>query len=292
MSAPHRAGVVALLGVPNAGKSTLLNRLVGQKLAIVTPKPQTTRSRILGILTLEGAQVLLVDTPGRHVATHPLNQALNAQVVEAVRDCDVALLLVDPRRGLDAQSAALAAEIRSAGRPLFAVATKCDRAEAAEGDWPPPEFAYAAAFRVSARTGEGIETLLDAIVGALPASPPFYPEDDLTDRSLRWLAAELVREAAFRELAQELPYQVAVEVERFDESRADVVEIRAQLLVARESQKRIVIGAGGQKVKQIGIRARREIERLVGRKVHLELWVKPDRDWDKRPKRLNALGYH
>ena len=278
----HRAGVVALLGRPNAGKSTLLNRLLGQKLAIVTAKPQTTRSRILGISNPPGAQILWLDTPGLHEGGKALNRVLNAIALAAAEDCDLALLLVDPARGLDPELAALRARLVERGAAVLVVATKADLHA---GGLP-------ADLRVSAQTGEGIEALLAAVVERLPPAPPYYDDpEQLTDRPLRWLAAECVREAVFEELEQELPYATAVEVEGFDESRPERVHIRAQLLVERASQKRIVVGAGGEQVKRIGIRARAALEALLGSRVHLELWVKVEPDWPKRKRRLDALGY-
>lgn len=281
--AEHRAGVVALLGRPNAGKSTLLNRLLGQKLAIVTAKPQTTRSRILGISNPPGAQILWLDTPGLHEGGgKPLNRVLNAIALAAAEDCDLALLLVDSARGPDPELAAFRERLVGRGTSVLRVATKLDLAAAGA----PAEL------RVSARTGEGIEALLAAVVERLPLAPPYYDDpEQLTDRPLRWLAAECVREAVFEELEQELPYATAVEIESFDESRPDRVHIRAQLLVERASQKRIVVGAGGEQVKRIGIRARAALEALLESRVHLELWVKVEPEWPKRKRRLDALGY-
>jgi GTP-binding protein Era len=282
----HRAGVVALLGRPNAGKSTLLNRLLGQKLAIVTAKPQTTRSRILGISTGPDAQVLWLDTPGLHDGRgRPLNRVLNAIAISAAEDCDLALLLADPARGLGEELAALAARLREAGRRVLVVGTQADRGPPRAGE-PSPDLV------VSARTGEGIDAMLEAVVAELPVAPRYYDDPDhITDRPLRWLAAEAVREAVFEELEQELPYATAVEIESFDESREDCVRIRAQLLVERPSQKGIVIGAGGEQVKRIGIRARQALEALLGNRVHLELWVKVEPNWTKRRRRLESLGY-
>jgi GTP-binding protein Era len=289
----HRFGRVALLGRPNAGKSTLLNHLLGEKLAIVTAKPQTTRSLILGILTRPDAQIALIDTPGFHSSERALNQALLGVVEQATRDCDAAVLLVEPEQGFGADHDSLLARLGTRGVPVLLVATQIDRPGAAAAPWPPPQAAQAAAtLRISARTGEGVEALLDAIVACLPEGPPLYPDDHLTDRTLRFLAAELVREAAFEELSQEVPYSLAVEIASFDESDPERVRIRAHLLVERPSQKQIVIGARGAMIKRIGVRARRGIERLLGTRVHLELWVKVEPRWFRRPKRLKSLGYH
>jgi len=289
----HRAGVVALLGRPNVGKSTLMNALVGEKLAIVTPKPQTTRSRLLGIATLPHAQLLLIDTPGWQEGRQPLHGALNRLAEQAARGCDVAAVLADLGSGWGEVEAALAAGARSGGAPVLAVGTKRDLAPAAPSRWPPPAATgCAAVLTLSARTGAGLPEFVAACTAHLPISPPLYSGDELSDRPLRFLAAELVREAAFQELAQELPYALAVEVVEFDEKRANLVRVRADLLVERISQKKIVVGAGGAMIKRIGIRARSEIERLVGTKVHLDLFVKHEPGWAKRPNRLKSLGYY
>jgi len=284
--------VVAILGRPNAGKSTLLNRLLGQKLAIVTRKPQTTRSRILGILTLEDAQLLLLDTPGFHDSPKALNRFLNETVEEALEDCDVAVLLVDALEGWDEGHQALCARLAKRGAPVVLVATKNDRPGNAARAWPPPPVEGSAfALRVSATTGEGVDALIRKLVELVPEAPAYYPADEVTDRSLRFLAAELVREAAFVELSQEIPYSTAVEIEDFDESVAGLVRIRANLVVERRSQKGMVIGQGGAMIKRIGIRARRSIEGLLESKVHLELWVRVEPRWWQRPNRRRSLGY-
>lgn len=293
MPEAHRAGFVALLGAPNAGKSTLLNHLLGEKLAIVTAKPQTTRSRILGIWSREDAQILLVDTPGLHDGSKPLNVALNDAVADAVRSCDLALLLVDRRRGWGEIQQQLFDALEYAGKPVIVIGTKADLPRRKGVEWPPRAVASAEAILdVSALTGEGIEALIEQVVVRLPESPPLYPEDELTDRTLRFLVAEQVREVATECLGQELPYTLAVEVTSFDERRADLAVIRANLLVARNSQKRIAVGKGGEMIRRIGTQARPAIERLVGRKVHLELFVKVDPKWLKSPKRIESLGYH
>jgi len=289
---PHRAGVAALLGRPNAGKSTLLNRLVGEKLAIVTPKPQTTRSRTLGIASREGAQVLWLDTPGLHAGSRALDSAMAEQVSGAARGCDVAVWLADPRESFGLDQRALLGSLEAAGKPCLLVASKSDLPAAAQLPWPPPGVASRArALRVSAATGQGVEALTAAVIERLPESPPLYDPLQLSDRPLRFLAAERVREAAFHELAQELPYRLAVAISEFDESREDLVRIRAELIVERDSQKRIVIGRGGELVKRIGIAARRELEQLLGTRVHLELWVRVEPHWSRNPARVKALGY-
>ena len=288
-----RAGFVALLGPPNAGKSSLLNTLLGQKLAIVSSKPQTTRSRILGILPREGAQILFLDTPGKHKGDKKLNNALNAVVDQVSRDSEVALLLVDRVVGWTEIHQELAEALTKLRRPTIVVGTKSDIRRAAESAWPIPEAPSDwQQLAVSAKSEEGLEPLLQAIVEQLPPSPPLFGEDELTDRPMRWLCAEMIREALFDLLDQELPYSMAVEVLRYDESSKKAVKIGANLLVARDSQKRIVVGKGGSMVKKIGIRSRKAIEEWVGHQVHLELFVKVDPTWLKSPRRIEELGYH
>jgi GTP-binding protein Era len=291
---PHRTGVVALLGPPNVGKSTLLNRLVGEKLAIVSAKPQTTRGRLLGILTLPDAQLLLLDTPGLHAGAGALHEAMRQAAEEAVRDCDLALVLVDRGRGWEPAHEIARAALAARGRRWLLVGTKADAMWPGSGlgAWPPPEAAAAEfALEVSARTGEGIEALVRAVSARLPEGAALHAQDALTDRPLRFLAAELVREAAFELLHEEVPYAVAVEIEEFDESRPDLVRIRANLLIERASQKRIVVGSGGAMIREIGRRARLGIEQLVGTRVHLALWVKEDPRWSQRARRVEELGY-
>jgi GTP-binding protein Era len=250
---------------------------------------------------------MFVDTPGLHEGTRALNQALNEAIDEAARNCDLALLLVDPEEGWKPAHEQLQSGLAEGGVAYILVGTKLDLASKRGGrgarrrPWPPREATGALAdFLISARTGEGVAELLAEVAQRLPVSPPLYPEDELTDKSVRWLAGELVREAVFEELAQELPYSMAVDVVQFDEGRDEgrdkgrrgLVRIRANLLVERNSQKRIVVGRGGEVIKRIGVRARKEIEKLVGCQVHLELFVKIDPRWLKNTKRIESLGYH
>ncbi len=289
--AVFRAGAVAILGRPNAGKSTLLNHLLGEKLAIVSAKPQTTRSRILGIVTREQLQMLLYDTPGMHPSSKALNIALNELVAQAAQDCDLALLLVDPHSGWGDDHTDLIRRMEARQCPVLIVSTKDDLKNRDASALAAATPKGARIWRISARSGKGVEALIADVASRLPESPPLFPEDQVSDRPMRFLAAELVREAAFDVLSQELPYSVAVEVVEYDESRTDLLRIRADLLVERPSQKQIVIGKGGQTIKRIGIRSRHEVEKLTGSKVHLELWVKVEPKWSKRPKRLKSLGY-
>jgi len=290
--APHRCGLVTLLGRPNAGKSTLLNHLLGEKIAAVTPKPQTTRSQLMGIVTREGSQILLLDTPGLHEGSKPLDIAMRDAVTRATEDCDVAVLLIDAAAGYEPVHAEWLARFSARGVPVLLVATQIDRPECARATWPPPQTETAAAtLRISARTGAGVDAFVAEILSRLPEGPPHFPADQLTDRPMRFVAAEFVREAAFLELSQELPYRLAVDLIEFDEKDPLLTRIRANLLVERDSQKRIAIGTGGERVRAIGTRARRDIERLLGHQVYLDLRVKVDPAWAKQAKRLKSLGY-
>ena len=283
-----RSGIVTVAGRPNAGKSTLLNRLVGQKLAITSPKPQSTRDRVTGLLTLDDAQVVLVDTPGLLDPRYPLHRAMRASALRALRDADVVLFLVDPHAG-PIETLEEAARL---DRPLTAatvtVISKSDllntdhRAELSSR--------YPEAALVSALTGEGIDALLDRIVGLLPEGPFLYDPDDASAQTVRFFVAELIRETVLEQLSEEVPYAVACQIEEFREDR-DPVYIRAVLYVERDSQKRILIGQGGTRVRELGRVARLKIQELVGRPVYLDLWVKVLPNWRRDVNALRRLGY-
>ncbi len=290
-SAPWRAvGFVGLAGLPNVGKSTLVNRLVGQKISAVSRRPQTTRERIHGIVTDESMQVALVDIPGVVEPTDALGECLMDWVVRGIRQCDLVLHLRDARRTDTEDEGPVLDIIRKSNAPVWLVWNKIDRL-----DRPPPSGAggpveYDKVFAISARTGRGLDPLRKAIGGALPRGPLLYDPEQLCDRDLRYLVAELVREQLFRRLGQEIPYATATQTERYDEEEGETVHIRVMIITERQAHKPIIIGRGGAMLKKIGHDARLEIERLVGRPVYLELWVKVVPKWRKSKQRLTELG--
>jgi GTP-binding protein Era len=283
-----KAGFVTLVGRPNAGKSTLLNRLVGERLAIVSPKPQSTRERVVGILSDDTSQLIFLDTPGLLEPRYALHRAMLHSAHKAIEDADVILYLVDAARDLPEDLTALAQLPRPPKAPIIRVLNKADTLAAerrAEVVARVPD-----ALLVSATTGEGVDALLGAVRTLLPQSPFLYDAEDVSTQQLRFFVAEFLRETVLEQLEDEVPYGVAVAIEEFREAD-DPVYIRAVLYVERESQKRIVIGSGGSRIKGIGQAARRRIEPLVGRPVFLDLWVKELKNWRKDANALARLGY-
>ncbi len=279
----HRCGVVALLGRPNAGKSTLLNALLGERIAITTARAQTTRARMLGVLTRPAAQLLLYDTPGVHTSERRFNRVMTDSALRVADDADVRLLLHEARGDWGEAEEALA----GLPAPILLVRTKCDTG--APTPVPGPDR-FAGVLEVSARRGKGLEALVEAAIAHLPEGPALYPPDFLTDAPMRFLAAEQIREVVFEQLRDEVPYGSAVEILEWNEDD-EAIRIRANLLVERDSHKGIVVGAGGQTLKRLGTEARRRLTRLAGKTVHLNLWVKTDRNWTRRPRRIRELGY-
>ncbi len=292
-----RSGFIAILGKPNVGKSTLVNALLGQKIAAVSPRPQTTRRRQLGILTLPEAQLVFVDTPGVHKPRHKLGEFFNQEAAEALEGVDVVLFLVDASMepdDEDKQAAALLWGLRR--RPAIILGlNKIDKVppaalEAVKSMYQPlaPE---ASLLTFSAATRQGLEELQTALTAHLPVKPPEYPEEQITDLYEREIAVELIREAALIFLQQEVPHALAVRLDEFSERENGNAYIGATLLVERDSQKGIVIGEGGAMLRKIGTTARKEIESMSGRKVFLELRVKVDKDWRDNENALRRLGY-
>lgn len=293
---PFRTGYVALLGRPNAGKSTLLNVLLGQKLSIITAKPQTTRHRILGIKTLPRAQLLFLDTPGVHKATKAINTAMLRAVRSAIADADVCVVLViagDPAG--DAEELLVDALGKSSASVIIAP-NKIDRVRKEKllpqiDEWR-RRLPAAAIVPISALKSDGTDHLLQEIVARLPEGPALYPADQLTDLNERFFVSEIIREKIFALTGQEVPYATAVTVDEFKEdSKRGLARISATIHVEKNSQKAILIGKGGLKLKEIGTRARRDIETLLGKRVHLSLWVRVDPNWTRDEKEVRRLGY-
>ncbi|MFZ1268227.1 GTPase Era [Candidatus Amarolinea dominans] len=293
----HRAGFVAIIGRPNVGKSTLLNAILGQKIAITAPKPQTTRSRLLGILTLAEAQIVFVDTPGIHRPRHKLGEYMVQQAVMALPDADVILWIVDiaePPFAEDEQIALLLAQ-KAAGRPVVIGCNKVDLVNASTLAERQAVFsalvAPTALVTLAAARGQGIDDLIAVLRPLLPLSPPYYPADQVTDVQERFIAAELVREAVIHHLREEVPHAVAVVVDEFKTRGPEMTYIAATVYVERESQKGIVLGLGGRMLKQIGQQARVGIEEMLETKVYLELWVKVVPHWRRDLTYLRRFGY-
>ena len=283
-----RAGIVTVVGKPNAGKSTLLNRIIGEKLAIVSEKPQSTRDRVVGIRTTDDVQMVVLDTPGLLNPRYELHRAMRTTALRALQDADVIVYLADATERIPV-ALAEAAELETPPRaPAITVLNKVDAirpAERVELQEALPDARF-----ISALTGEGVEDLLEVLSAALPQGPFLYPEDEISTAPVRFFVAELVRETALEQLDQELPYSVACEVEEFREGQTPLY-IRTVLYVERESQKRILIGAGGQRIREIGRIARSKVEKFVGTSVYLDLWVKVLPNWRKSDRALRRFGY-
>jgi GTP-binding protein Era len=289
-----RCGFVAIIGAPNAGKSTLLNRLTGAKISIVTPKAQTTRARVLGIAMHGAAQLLFVDTPGIFAPKRRLDRAMVAAAWGGADEADLLLLIVDAKTGLTEAVRGIVERLGATGRHLSLALNKIDLVDRQTLLPLAEELAKLAAFEqvfmVSAATGDGVDDVLAFCAASVPEGPFLYPEDDLTDLPDRLLAAEIVREQIFLQTRDEVPYGTTVETESFVVQKDDSVRIEAIIYVAREGHKAILIGAGGARIKEIGARSRRELTALLERKVHLFLRVKERPGWDEEAARLRAIG--
>ena len=291
-----RSGFVAVVGRPNVGKSSLVNAMVGQKVSIVTDKPQTTRGRIRGVLTTDGYQLVFTDTPGFHKPRTLLGERLNRMVEETTADdVDVVLQVVDAAAGVG-RGDAFVAERQVKTRRSFTVCA-VNKIDLLRGDEALPQLQAAAALAefdeivpVSATTGRGVSELLDVLVAAIGEGPPFFPPESATDQSIEHRIAEMVREHALSLTREELPHSIATQVDEIEPGEG-LVLISCQILVERQSQKGIVVGRGGQMLKEIGSRARPEIEALLGEKVFLDLRVKVQREWQRDPVALQRLGY-
>jgi GTP-binding protein Era len=291
-----KCGFISILGRPNVGKSTLFNRILGEKIAIVTEKPQTTRNRILGIKHVEGGQMIFLDTPGLHKGRSALNQRMVQTAIASSREADVLLFVIEATSPLIEEDRQMIESLKGNQGAPFLIINKidCVRKETLLPiiDQYQKLHPFQAILPISAITGEGIEILLKEIMEALPESPPYYPEDMITDQTERFLISEMIREKVIGQTFQEIPYTTAVTIESFKEHpEKNLVVIQATIHVERISQKKILIGKGGQKLKQIGEMARKAMEAFLERKVFLELWVNVEKNWTQDPPALNRLGY-
>jgi GTP-binding protein Era len=290
-----KSGFVVVLGLPNAGKSTLLNRLVGEKVAIVSPKPQTTRNRIQGMVNRPDAQIVLVDTPGVHEPDSALGRQMMGEVRQALAGIDVALILMDTSRPFQPAERKLFELAAAFSGPLILALNKIDLvakpALLPMIDTYRKQREFAEIIPISARTGDGCGRLVEAIVRLLPEGPPYFAQDIATDQPERFLAAEIVREKAIHATRQEVPYSLAVFVDRFEEG-GRLLRIHATLQVERASHKGILIGRGGSMLKRIGTEARKELEEILGTKIFLGLFVKVERGWRNDPRKVQRLDWH
>ena len=290
-----RSGYVALIGRPNAGKSTLLNRLVGEKIAAVSNKPQTTRFKILGVVNRPEGQIVLVDTPGVHKPGYELNRRMMAAVHDALLAVDLVCLIRDASVPTGNGDRFVLDLVKQSGKPSLLLLNKTDKLPDKSKLLPliesyQKEHDWKAIVPISALKADQIEQLLREMVSNLPEGAPVFSPDEFTDQPMRVLTAEIVREKILETTGEEIPYVTAVVTERWEEVREDFTRIYCAILVERESQKKIIIGRGAQRLKQIGMRARREIEQLLGHRCHLELFVKVEEDWRDQQRLLDEMG--
>ncbi|MGQ9757095.1 MAG: GTPase Era [Actinomycetota bacterium] len=291
-----RSGFVGIIGRPNVGKSTLLNNLMHRKLAIISEKPQTTRNKIRCILTRADAQMIFVDTPGLHKPRNALGERLNKVVRETLSEVDVVVFMLDGTQTIGRGDLFIAEELADLDTPVVAVLNKIDKLSP---DQVEAQLAVAAnlgkfedIIPLSAKTGENVHALIEKIVELLPEGPKYYPDDMITDQPVPFIVAELIREKVLQLTQEEVPHSVAVVVQEMEKrEEGEIVDIQAVIYVERDSQKGILIGKGGRMLKEIGTRARHEIEALLGEKVFLQLQVKVEKDWSKRPQLVSRMGY-
>jgi GTP-binding protein Era len=292
-----RSGYVALVGRPNAGKSTLLNALIGQKIAAVSDKPQTTRFRIQGVITEPEGQIVLVDTPGVHRPGYEMNRRMMATVQDALLGVDLVCLIRDASVSTGSGDKFVLELVQRSQKPALLLLNKTDKLKDKSAllpliEWYSNEYDWAELIPISALRGKAIDVLQKMMIKHLPPGEPMFAEDELTDQSVRTMAAEIVREKILLETQEEIPYVTAVVVEKWDDEREDFTRIHCAIFVERGSQKKIVIGKGAARLKEIGTQARQDIENLIGHRCHLELFVKVEKDWRDKAALLEELGIH
>ena len=294
--APFKSGFISILGRPNVGKSTLFNRFLGDKIAIVAKRPQTTRDRILGIKNVEGGQLIFLDTPGIHPGGSELNRRMVRTAMASARDADVLLFVIEATAPHVEKDREMMEPLGGSNGVPFLVINKIDLVKRKSLLPVMDQYQRLHPFKeilpISAITGEGTDILLDEILKVLPESPPYYPEDMVTDQTERFWISEIIREKVIHQCYQEIPYSTAVTIEAFKEHpEKNLVVVNGTIHVERDSQKKILIGKGGQKLKKIGEAARKEVETLFGTRVLLELWVNVEKNWTRDARALNRLGY-
>lgn len=288
------SGYVSITGRPNVGKSTLLNTILGEKVAIVAPKPQTTRNRIIGIKNTSDCQIIFIDTPGIHKPKHMLGEIMVRESQEAIKEVDIVLFVVEPEAPGKGDNFIIET-FRGLNKPVFLIINKVDTVK--KQDLLPVIEKFNALYKfketipISALTGDGIDILINMIINHLPEGPKYFPDDILTDQVERFMVSEIIREKAIRATEDEVPHSVAVDITDWSEREDGIIFIKANIYVEREGQKGIIIGKGGEKLKTIGSHARIEIEKLLGTKIFLELWVKVKKDWRSNPHTLMGFGF-
>lgn len=290
-----RSGFVAIIGRPNVGKSTLLNRLVGQKIAIMSDKAQTTRNKIQGVYTREDAQIIFIDTPGIHKPKHALGEFMVKTAYSSLQGVDAVLVVVNANEKIGPGDRFVIDKIKNIEVPVFLLINKIDLLTGDELlpviDSFSQEFDFDQIFPISATEGDNVPQMLESLIDILPEGPQYYPTDQIMDHPEYFLVAELIREKILHLTREEIPHSVAVQVHSMQRNEDDKVEVQASIIVERKSQKGIIIGAQGSMIKKIGQLARRDIEHLLGDKIYLDLWVKVQKDWRDRPSHLSDFGY-
>lgn len=291
-----RSGFITIAGAPNAGKSTLLNHLLGEKISITSKKPQTTRNRILGVVHRQSSQLIFLDTPGVHNPRDPLNVKMVDEAITAIGDSDIILAIADVSKPLPDSEAFLVKKLKKQKKPIILALNKIDLIKKNQllefiDKWS-KAFPFKAVIPISAKHGTQVEELLNSMENLLPHGPPYFPEETLTDIPERFIAAEMIREKVFRLTGQEIPYSTAVTIDNFSEEKnGELIRIDATIHLERDSQKGIIIGKKGSKLKKIGEDARKDIERLVGTRVFLKLFVRIQKNWSRDTKALRKFGY-
>ncbi|WP_026583861.1 GTPase Era [Bacillus sp. J33] len=292
----HKSGFISIIGRPNVGKSTFLNRVIGQKIAIMSDKPQTTRNKVQGVLTTDDAQFIFIDTPGIHKPKHKLGDFMMKVAQNTLKEVDVILFMVNAQEGFGRGEEFIIEKFQSVHTPIFLVINKIDQVHPDELlkliDSYKEKYEFSEIIPISALEGNNVETLLNQIKEYIPDGPQYYPADQVTDHPERFIVSELIREKALHLTREEIPHSLAVLIDKMERrEEKDVVHVMATIIVERDSQKGIVIGKQGKMLKEIGKRARVDIENLLGSKVYLELWVKVQKDWRNKMSQLRDFGF-